>query len=123
MFLHNSLNGVKAEPCPLPNSFGGKEWFKDVREYLGRNPRTTIANLNHNASVFAVGSNSKVAFSAHRVNSVVNDVGPNLIEFTPKRIHKKRNALVVPRHNHAVFELVVQNRECSLQALYNIDIL
>src|SRR5207245_9840361 len=78
--LHNALNRVEAKPCSFPHSLRGEERFEDMRPYLGQNPRTVIGDLNHDAIVLAIGSNSKLAFTAHGVNGIVDDVGPNLIQ-------------------------------------------
>ena len=80
VLLHNSLNRVEAEPGAFPNSLGGEERFEDVRLYVGRNSRTVIGDLNHDAIVLAIGSNSKLAFATHGVDGIVDDVGPNLIQ-------------------------------------------
>ena len=84
MLLHDSLNGVEAEAEAFSNSFGSEEGFEDVRLYIGRDSGAVVGDLNHNAIVLAIGADSKLAFPAHRANGVVDDVGPNLIEFAPK---------------------------------------
>jgi hypothetical protein len=87
VLLHNSLDGVQTEACALPNSFGGEKGLKDVGLYLVRNPWAVIANLNHNATIVAVGSDAELAFSPHGVNRVIDNIGPDLVEFAAKRIH------------------------------------
>src|SRR5207245_7977675 len=76
--LHNSLNSVEAKPCSFPHSLRGEERFEDVRPYLGQNPRTVIGDLNHDAIVLAIGSNSKLAFTAHGFNGIVAVVCTNV---------------------------------------------
>src|SRR3981189_1114999 len=84
VFFHDALHRVEAKPCSLPYSLGGEEWFKDVCLNLGRNAWTVVADLHHNATVVLIGSHSKLAFSAHGVDGVINDVGPHLIELAAK---------------------------------------
>jgi len=84
VLLHNSLNRVETESCALSDSFGCEKRLKDVGLDLGRNSRTVIADLNHNATVVAISSNSKLPLSAHRVDGIIDEVGPNLIEFAAK---------------------------------------
>src|SRR5258708_29948328 len=86
VFFHNALNRVQAQPCSLPYSLGREEWFKDVCLNFGRNAWTVVANLHHNATVVLIGSYSKLAFSAHGVDGVINDVGPYLIELAAECI-------------------------------------
>ena len=123
MFLHDALNCVQTQARSLPYSLGRKEWLKDVRLNLGRNPWAVIADLNHNATVVAIGSHSKLAFSLHRVDGIINEVGPDLIELAAERIHQKRNTLVVALYSDSALELVVQDSERGFQAFHDIDIL
>src|SRR5579863_7452920 len=88
VLLHDSLNRVEAKPCALPNSFGGEERFKDMRLDLRRNSRTVVADLNNSATVFAIGSHAKFASAPHRIDGVIDDVGPNLIQLAPEGIHE-----------------------------------
>src|SRR5262249_34025748 len=81
MLLHNSQCGVESEACALADCLSSKEGLKDVRLNVGRNSRTIVGDFNHHAIVFAIGSHSKFAFAAHRVDSVVDNVGPHLIQF------------------------------------------
>src|SRR6202521_5503034 len=81
VLFHDALNRVEAQSCSLPNSLGREEWFKDVCLNLGRNAWTVVADLHHNATVVLIGSHSKLAFSAHGIDGVIDDVGPDLIEF------------------------------------------
>src|SRR5260370_26895554 len=94
VFFHDTLNRVEAQPCSLPYPLGCEKWFKDVCLNFGRNAWTVVANLHHNATVVLIGSHSKLAFSAHGVDGVINDVGPDLIELAAKCIHQKRTTLV-----------------------------
>src|SRR6202165_5634032 len=80
VFFHNALNCVEAQPCSLPYSLGREEWFKDVCLNLGRNAWTVVSNLHHDATVVLIGSHSKLAFSTHGVDGIIDDVGPHLIE-------------------------------------------
>src|SRR4029077_292893 len=106
VLLHNSLNRVETESCALSDSFGCEERLKDVGLDLGRNSRTVIADLNHNTTVVAISSNSKLSLSAHRVDGIIDEVGPNLIEFAPKLINQKRDSLVVAPQLHSAPDLV-----------------
>src|SRR5580704_14468356 len=54
MFLYNSLDGVEAEAGSLSDGLGGEEGFEDVRFDLRRNPRTVVANLNHNTAIVPI---------------------------------------------------------------------
>ncbi len=79
----------RPEAGAFPNSFGCEKRFKDVGLHVVGNSRTVIANLNHNAIVIAVGSDAKLALAVHRVNRVIDNVGPDLVELASKRIHQQ----------------------------------
>src|SRR5258708_14191102 len=110
-------------PPPISNSLCCKERLEDVGLHLGRNSWSVIANLNYNATVVAVGSNSQLSFSAHGIDGIVDDVGPHLVEFAPERIHQQRYPLVVALYSHSLLQFMVENRERSFQALHDIDAL
>ena len=84
MLLHDSLHRIESKARSFPNSFGREKRFKDVGLHLVRNSWTVIANLNHNATVVAIGADAKFSFSVHRINSVVDNVRPHLVQFAAK---------------------------------------
>src|ERR1700686_1531683 len=81
VFFHDTLHRVQAQSGSLPYSLGGEEWFKDMCLNLGRNAWTVVANPSHNATIVLIGSHSKLAFSAHGIDGIIDDVSPDLIEF------------------------------------------
>ena len=103
MFLHNPLDRIQAESSAFPNTFGCKKRLEDVGLHLVGNSWTVIADLNYNATVVAVDSDAKLAFPVHRVNRVVDNVGPDLVKLASKRIHKEGNPLVIALHHHSLF--------------------
>ena len=87
MLFYNSLDSVEAETGTFANSFGCEKRLEDMGLYLVGNSWTVIANLNHSATVVAIGSDAKFPFSVHGVNGIINNVGPDLVELASKRIH------------------------------------
>jgi hypothetical protein len=79
VLLYNSLDSIQAEARAFPNSFGGEERLKDVGFHLTGYSWTVIANIDYHATVVAIGPDAKLAFSAHRINRVIDNVGPHLI--------------------------------------------
>src|SRR6202789_1330372 len=123
VLLNNALDRVEAQARAFPNSFGREKRFEDVGLYLFRNSWTVVANLDYYATVIAIGSDAKFALAVHRVNRVIDNVGPDLVEFASKRIYEEGNALVVTLHHDSLFQLVVQDRKRGLQALYHVYVL
>src|SRR5271157_1258727 len=116
MFFYYALDGVQTQSCALAYSLGGEEGFENAGLDVGRNSRTGVADLHYNTTVIAIGSNSKVAGSVHGVDGVVDDVGPDLIEFTAERIHQQRRGLIVAFDDHSFFQFVVEDSQSGFEA-------
>jgi hypothetical protein len=80
MLFDNALHRVEAQACSLAYSFCCKKGFKDVRFYFGRDSRAVVSNLNHYATVIAIGSDPQLTFAAHGIDGIVDNSLPN--EFT-----------------------------------------
>src|SRR5579863_6398699 len=89
VLLHDSLDGIESESGPFPYALGGEERLENVRLDLGRNSGAGVGNLHHDARVFAKRTDAQFAFSIHRVDRVVHEVGPNLVQFAAKGVHQK----------------------------------
>lgn len=79
MFSDDSLHGIESQARALAHTFRREERFKDVSLNLGRDAGAIISDLNYYATIVAVGSHSKRAGTAHRVDGVIDEVGPDLI--------------------------------------------
>src|SRR6185437_3274820 len=111
MLLHNPLNCVQPESGPLSNALSCEKRFEDVGLHVRWNSRAIISNLNHNASVVAIGAHPKLALAVHRIDRVIDDVGPDLVELAAERIHQQRNSLIIALHRYSLFQFMVQNSE------------
>src|SRR6202035_2266243 len=114
MLFHNALHGVESEAGSLAHTFGREERLEDVCLYLRRNSWTIIADFHNHAGGIAISANTKFSFSVHRVDGVVDQVGPNLVEFAAERIHQQGHALVFALYSHPAPEFVVQDGERAL---------
>src|ERR1700685_4814540 len=92
VLLNNSLDRVQAQARASPHSFGREKRFKDVGLYLFRNSWTVVADLDYYATVIAIGSGAQFALAVHRVNRIIDNVGPDLVEFAAKRIYEEGHA-------------------------------
>src|SRR4051812_21535241 len=95
MLAHDARSGIQSQPRSLANAFGGEKWFKDVWQDFIRNPGTVVRNLHHYACVFTIGAEAKLTLATHRVNRIVDNVGPDLVQFAAKGIHEEWNPLIV----------------------------
>ncbi len=123
VFFHDALDGVEAEAGAFSNSFGGEKGLEDMRLDFFGDAGTVVADFYDHASVFAVGADAKLAFTVHRVDGVIDEVGPDLVEFAAKGIHEQGNALIIALHHNSFFQLVIQNGERGLETLYDVNIL
>jgi hypothetical protein len=78
VLLYDSLDGVQPESGALPDCLGREKRFEHVRFYFRGNTRAIVANFNHYTGIITVGSDAKLAVSAHRVYGVVDQIGPDL---------------------------------------------
>src|SRR5579862_310546 len=123
MLLHDALDRVEAKSSSLSHALRRKKGLEDVSFNFGRNPRTVIANLHDNTVILAIRTHSEDTLSSHRIDCVVDDIRPDLVEFAAERVHQQWNAVVVPLDDHAVFKFVVHDDEGRFQALNDIDVL
>ena len=47
--------------------------------------------------------NPQLTLSAHRIDGVIDEVCPHLVQFAAEGIYEKRNLLIVALHFYAVF--------------------
>src|ERR1017187_9366763 len=99
MLINNSLYSVQAESSTFSYSLRRKERFENVRLNVRRDSGAVVGDLNYNGIVLPISPNSQLALAAHGVDGVINDVRPNLIQFTSEGIHEKRNFPVVALHD------------------------
>jgi len=83
VLFHNSLNRVDAKARTFANSLGGEKGLEDMRLYFGRYSWTVVGDLDHDAVVLAINSNSKLALATHGVvedrSRLVSDNGPGYV--------------------------------------------
>src|SRR5271166_3415973 len=122
MFFHDALRSIEAEARSLSDSLSREERLEDVLLNVRWNTRAVVADFHHHPSILAISANSQLAFAIHRIDGVVDDVRPNLIQFAAEGVHQQRNTLIVSLHLNAPFELVIKDGQCRLQALHDVDV-
>src|SRR5262245_9676041 len=81
VFLHDAHCRVEAESGTLADRLGREEWIEDARLDVVGNAGPAVANLDAHRIQSALGDDPQFALTAHSVNRIVNQVGPNLVEF------------------------------------------
>ena len=110
VLLHDALNRIEPQSGPLADCLRRKERFKNVWLNFSRNSRSIVANFNHNRIIGAIGAHTQFPLTAHGVDCVIDEIRPNLVEFTAKRIHKQRHASIIAFQLDSLFQLVIQDR-------------
>lgn len=77
----NVVRNMQTQPCAFADGFGREKRVEQVGHNFARNPGTIIANFHTEMVGFAVGAKRQRTFALHRINCVVNDIRPHLIEF------------------------------------------
>src|SRR5208283_6212426 len=90
VLFHDALHRVEAESRPLTYALGREKRLKNVRQDLRRNSGAVVADFHDHAIVLTIGAHAQLAFSSHRVDGIVDQVGPNLVEFAAEGMYKKR---------------------------------
>src|SRR5437764_10524884 len=85
VLFHNPLHGIEAKSGALSHAFGGEERLENPRQEFRRYTWAIIGDLHHDTVVLAVSAYPQFAFSAHCVDRVVDEIGPDLVEFAAER--------------------------------------
>jgi hypothetical protein len=72
----NCLHSIQAEARSLTITLGGGKRVKDMGRYLRTKPWAIVANFHHNKVVFAEGPYLKFALTKHRIDCILDNVGP-----------------------------------------------
>src|ERR1700676_4793527 len=123
MFSYDALDGIETQSGSLADSLGSEERLENVGLNFRGNAGTVVADLDNSAIILAKGSYSQLACSTHCVDGVVDDVGPDLVEFAAEGIHEERSFLIIPLHFHSPFEFVIQDSQRGLEGFHDIDVL
>src|SRR5436305_8273652 len=107
MFSDDPFHGVQSESSSLPDSLGGEERFIDMRHNFWRNSRTVVGDLDHHTVVVAIGAHVQLSLAAHGIDGIVDQVGPDLAQFTAKRIYGQRRLSVIAPDRYPVLQLVI----------------
>ncbi len=94
-----------------------------MRLHLGRNSRTVVGDLDHDAAIFTIRAHAKLALAFHRIDSVVDDIGPHLVQLATEGIYQQRHWFVLALYHDSLLELVIQNGKRVLEALHHVHVL
>src|SRR6478609_7802915 len=123
MLSYNALNRVKAQTGSRADTLCGEKRLVHMGLNFWWNARAVVADLHDDAVVLLVGTHPKFTGAVHGVDRIVDNVSPDLVEFTAKGIHQQRDFLVFALYCDSMFEFVVQDGKSGFKALDNVDVL
>src|SRR5580692_1939221 len=123
MLANNAHHGIEAEAGPFANLFGGEKGVEDAGLNFGGNAETVIANFDDSIVEFARGVDSEFAFAIHGIDGIVNEVGPDLIEFATIATDARQVGSVFADNGDAGFQAVPKNFQRVFEIFVEIDFL
>src|SRR5579859_876004 len=112
--LDDAIDNIESQAGAFADAFGGEEWIEDARHCVRWNARAIVGDFDQDEIVFAGGANGELAVAVHGVGSVINQVGPDLIELTAAGHHFGKIGSVLADDGDAVFEVVIHDGESCL---------
>src|SRR5215210_1671301 len=98
----NVMRDMQSQSCTMPGCLGGKKRFKDARLDVWWDPRSIIHDLDDHLVILRIRSNLDFPFPIQRVDGIVNDVRPYLVEFAGVCLDPREICGILPPDRHAL---------------------
>src|SRR6266436_4209776 len=119
----DAVNDVKAKPRAFADALCSEKGIEDARFDFGRNARPIVGNFDENEIVFADDANLEFAVAVHRVSGVVNQVGPDLIQFAATGHNLGQAGSVIASNGDPALQLVMHDRERVFDTVLDVHLL
>ena len=117
----DALNDVEAETGAFADRLGREERLEDPRLHVGGNADAVVDDAHDRRATVAGGLDPQHAMIRHRVDRVVGQIGPDLIELAGKRAHRRQIGRVVALERDVLaFELVAEHHQRAVDPLAQI---
>src|SRR5579862_8015592 len=123
MLLDDSLNRIETEARPFSDTLRREEGLKDMWLDLRRDSRAIVRDLYDNAVIFAIGANPQFPLPIHRVDCIVDQIRPDLIQFAAKGIHQQGHRLIVAVDSNSALEFVIEDGKSIFKRLDDVHVL
>ena len=87
---NKAADDIEAETGSLPHGLGGEEGIEDARENLRRNAGAVVDDAHDDALTVAACIDLNAAAILNRIERVVDEVSPNLIELACESAHQRQ---------------------------------
>src|SRR2546425_6015914 len=101
----NAVTDDEAETGAGADGFRGKKRFEHVRLHLRWNARAVIDDFDDQLIVFQRSADADLPGAIDGMNRVIDQVGPNLVEFAAISHDARQGAIESPNERH-VFQFV-----------------
>ncbi len=123
MFLDDIVRNVQPHSGADARWLGREEQIENARLNFRRNAGSIVRDFHHDTFVLPARFDFQFPFALHRVNRIIDDVRPHLIQLAPVRFDARQSRVVRADHGNAGFEFASQNDECVFQPFVHIDVL
>ena len=120
---HHVVGDVQPEPGAAARRLGRVEGLEDPLADLRGHPRPVVTDLDDHVAVAREGADLDPAVAAHRIDRVVEDVRPHLVELAAERLDRRQPGLVVAHDLDPALELGAQDDQRVLQAGRHVHLL
>src|SRR5207244_3670307 len=120
---YDTANGIESQARAFTDLLRCEKRVEDARLDVLRNSGPVVFNFNHGIVQFLARFDLQLALALHRIDGVVDQVGPNLIQLSTVCADAGQRSFVVSRDNNAIFHAVRKNLERIVQVLAQIHFL
>src|SRR5579883_1795956 len=119
----NTMHGIEAETRAVADALGGEEGLEDARLNVFWDTGTIVGDFDDDFIALADDAEAERAFIVHSVGSVVDEIGPDLIEFAAVGGDLGNVGSEIADHGDALAELVLHDGDGGFQAADDVDFL
>src|SRR6266436_2963994 len=109
MSTDDSLHNVQAEAGPFTHRLCREKWIENLALDFRRYAQPVVDDFHEHEFWLGSRSNFEDSFSgrqgSHRINGIVDQIGPNLIQLTPVRWNFGQMSVEFPFHLNPMLEL------------------
>jgi len=120
---HDALCDIEAEAGALSHLLGRVEGLERAGRHLRRHARAGVADLDDDVALIGTRRHPERAGAVHRVDGVVDEDGPYLIELARVGVDPGDVGSVVANDGDVVAELVPEHDQGALEAVRDVDVL
>ena len=119
----NLAAAAQTQTGALATRFRGETCFEDPLLQFWRNAGPVVLNLNHHPPIIGTGAQDDLTLAIHCVRGVLDQVGPDLIEFAAIRHDLREIRSILLSDADALFEFSAQDQQGAIQSFMNVDAL